>query len=76
MATEYMVFTDRREPVVSSQKAGDILSPRPLAADGLERLRRIDWRHPVLVVYREDGDDRWSYVTIGLNTPELGDGEG
>lgn len=75
MATDYYLFPDRREKDANafdavSEALGDRLSPD----EALPRLRRIDWAHPALVVYREDGDDRWSYVTLGLNTPELGEG--
>lgn len=38
--------------------------------------RKCDWRHPALVVYQDQDDDRWSYVTIGLRKPEgLGENE-
>jgi hypothetical protein len=48
------------------------LSPRSAASD-LMALRAIDWRHPALFVYREPSEDRWSFVTLGLSSPELGE---
>jgi hypothetical protein len=36
----------------------------------LECIRDTDWRYPVLVVYRESGDNRWNYSLYGMQTPE------
>lgn len=37
--------------------------------------RRCDWAYPALLVYQDDGDDRWSHVMLGLSLkPELGEG--
>ena len=72
MSTAYNLFPDRREPEANwITHAHGIFKEDPSPDEALERLRRIDWRHPALVVYREDGDDRWSYVMVGLSTPEL-----
>lgn len=73
MGVQYSLFPDRREEAASIEQASEALRIAPTDEEALARLRRIDWRHPALVVYREDGDDRWSYVTLGLNTPEFGE---
>lgn len=87
--TVYTVFLDRREATESRALLEDRFFVSKMlgrsdayqtksgadAADFLVALRRIDWHHPVLVVYREDGYDRWSYVTLGLNSPEGGEDE-
>jgi len=75
MAAECRFFPDRREEARNVRLANAARNLSTSMDQLLARLRNIDWRHPALVVYREDGDDRWSYVTIGLNTPE-GPGEG
>jgi hypothetical protein len=36
----------------------------------LECIAETDWRHRVLVAYRSSTEDQWSYVTMGLSTPE------
>lgn len=79
MDTELTVFPDLREDDDVYDAALSLIEDGfavESAAATLERLRQLDWRHPVLIVYREDGDNRWSYVTLGLNTPELGEGDG
>lgn len=30
----------------------------------LRQLSTIDWRHPVHVVFRTSGEDRWSHATV------------
>lgn len=85
MATQLRLFLDRREGAIRG-----ILRERLFGSDGqdvfagttgapvddlLDVLRGLDFERPALLVYREDGDDRWSYVTLGLNTPELGEGD-
>lgn len=75
---EGRIFPDRREPegvLIDAADAMTLLSTRS-AASVLMALRAIDWRHPALFVYREAEDDRWSYVTLGLSSPELGEGDG
>lgn len=39
-------------------------------AEVVERARKVNWSHPVLILYQDQDDFRWSYVTLGLNTPE------
>lgn len=69
------LFEDRRESQAAAWAAGDVLtSSVDQSVDVvLERLRRIDWAYPALLVYRATGEDRWSYVTFGLSRPELGE---
>lgn len=81
MATSYHLFPDGREEPKNINRAtawtGIPASATRSVDTVLVELRSIDWAHPALVVYREDGDDRWSYVMVGLNTPEgLGEGDG
>lgn len=73
--TEYALFEDRRESEGVLLDAGDILaSTRDLSSsDVLVRLRALDWNYPCLLVHRTEGESRWSYVTLGLNKPELGE---
>lgn len=77
MATELFAFAARREDRASFEEAMEVMhggfSADP-AGDLLERLRRISWAHPALLVYREEGEDRWSQVLLGLNKPEFGEG--
>lgn len=39
----------------------------------LALLRQVDWVHPVLVVYRTEFDHSWSFVTLGLSSPWMGE---
>jgi hypothetical protein len=39
-------------------------------------MRTRDWRYPALLVYQTIGDGRWSYVMVGLSSPEGGEGDG
>lgn len=72
---ERYLFPDRREEVSVVQTAlGIAQSAIGLTVDEvLERLWRIDWAYPALLVYRAGDEDRWSFVTVGLNKPELGE---
>lgn len=72
---EFALFEDRRESEGVLLDAGDILaSTRDLSSsDVLVRLRALDWNYPALLVHRSPGDDRWSYVTLGLRSSELGE---
>ena len=36
-------------------------------------LRGIDWAYPVKVMYRAEQDNAWSFVTLGLSSPEWGE---
>lgn len=77
MTASRHLFPDRREEAENIAKGVclTVSLSRPLD-EVMAGLRQIDWRHPALIVYREDGDDRWSYVALGLNSPEgLGEGE-
>lgn len=80
MATGYVAFPDRREGDANCDEATDITSggyTEDSPDDVIQRLLLIDWRHPALLVYRSDGDDRWSYMTLGLSSREwLGEGDG
>lgn len=40
----------------------------------LAMLKAVDWPFPARLVYRTGDEDRWSYVTLGLSSPELGEG--
>lgn len=80
MATEYVIFPDAREGDDNADDAQRITSDG-IATEAppdeiLPRLRRIDWAHPALLVYRSDGENRWSQVLLGLSSPELGEGDG
>lgn len=66
------LYNDRREPESSFMKLSNLMQN---AGDGpedlLEQVRQVKWVHPVLVVYRPAGENRWSYVTItGTDEPE------
>lgn len=39
----------------------------------LRILGGVDWVHPVLVVYRTSGDERWNFVTLGMAPAWAGD---
>lgn len=41
--------------------------------DVATEARKVEWHFPALLVYQDQDDDRWSYVTLGLNKPELGE---
>lgn len=75
MDVQRYLFTDRREDEgnVHAGRAATLARDERLD-DLLARLRRVDWRHPALLVYREQGENRWSYVMLGLSSPELGEG--
>lgn len=76
MATDYRLFPDRREEEADLMKATVAvrdMNERMAPDEVLPHLRRIDWAHPCLLVYRSDGEDRWSQVLLGLNKPELGE---
>jgi hypothetical protein len=73
MAPEYYFFPDRREADASLLEARLAHATSDSTQTLLDGLRRIDWAYPALVVYRESGDDRWSYVTLGLSLRELGE---
>lgn len=86
MATQLRLFLDRREGAIrrilreclfDAAPGSDVYAGTTGASAGelLDVLRGLDFERPALLVYREDGDDRWSYVTLGLNTPELGEGD-
>jgi hypothetical protein len=65
MATAYVVFPDSREAVrvpgtlgMFDATAGTFDGP---SAEMLETLHALNWDHQVTVVFKEDGDDRWSF---------------
>lgn len=72
MAAEYVLFEDRRESDGVLDDAHNVLeSSEDLSGrEVLTRLRALDWNHPCLLVHRAEGEDRWSQVLLGLNTPE------
>lgn len=77
MATEFVLFPDARE-LDENTDAGNRITVDGSAVESspdeiLPRLRRIDWAHPALLVYRSDGENRWSQVLLGLSLPELGE---
>lgn len=39
----------------------------------LAMLKVVDWPYPAMLVYRTGSEDRWSFVTLGLSSPELGE---
>ena len=69
MATSYVVFPDSREAVrVPGAQAGPFLSGMG-QFDGpsavlLETLHALPWDHQTMVVFKEDGDERWSFDII------------
>lgn len=68
MRDGFYVFADRRE-TPNNVAAGDraaALAVREGADAALQRLHRIDWRHPALAVFREGRDTKWSQVLLGL----------
>lgn len=75
MAGERYLFPDRREERSPLMDAQRVASTWYASLDVvLERLRRIDWAYPALFIYREEGEDRWSQVMLGLSLrPELGE---
>lgn len=59
-------------PVTGWVSAAPQLGVPPL--EMMSILKRIDWAHPALFVYREAEDDRWSQWTLGLSLrSELGE---
>lgn len=36
----------------------------------LKCVRDTDWEYPVPVIYRATSDTKWSFVTMGISTPE------
>lgn len=59
-------------PIPAWTSHGNRLEPEEM----LSILRARDWVWPALVVYRTSEDNRWNFVTLGLNTPEgLGEDE-
>jgi hypothetical protein len=65
---EYRVFPDRREDLrnVTAAHRACAMSARESPDEVIQRLHRIDWRHPALCVFRARGEDRWSQVLLGL----------
>lgn len=69
MRDQYFVFSDRREEARNNEATRRVIAGR---RDGespeavIQRLHRIDWRHPALVVFRTVEDDRWSQILLGL----------
>jgi hypothetical protein len=39
----------------------------------MDLLRLGDWEYPAIVALRGDSENRWSWVTLGLTVPELGE---
>lgn len=87
MATQLRLFLDRREGAIRGILREALFDAAPgadvyagttgaTAYQLLAVLHGFDFERPALLVYREGGDDRWSYVTLGLNTPEFGEGDG
>jgi hypothetical protein len=80
VAAEYVLFPDRREDDANADEGqritADGTAVEAVPDDVLPRLARIDWAYPALVVYREDADDRWNQVTLGLGRPWMGEGDG
>lgn len=75
MRPEFVLFEDRRESEGVHDDAMTVMesSVDLSGSDVLVRLRALDWNYPALLVHRSSGDDRWSYVTLGLRPPELGE---
>jgi hypothetical protein len=73
VATDYYLFPDGREEPKNILQGHAQTGAHNTADEVLPRLRRIDWAHPALLVYREEGEDRWSQVLLGLNKPEFGE---
>jgi hypothetical protein len=42
----------------------------------LALLKAVDWPFPAMLVYRTGDEDRWSFVTLGLSSSELGEVDG
>lgn len=79
--TKYVIFPDAREQDQNTDAGNRITCDGFALKAGpdevLPRLRRIDWAHPALLIYRSEGENRWSQVLLGLNKPEFGEeGEG
>lgn len=58
-------------PIVGWTSSGFGLEPE----DMISILRGIEWEFPFLLVYRTSKDTRWSFVTVGLSSPEWGEGD-
>jgi hypothetical protein len=73
---EYRVFPDRREDLrnVAAAHRACAMGARESVDEVIQRLHRIDWRHPALAVFRARGDDRWSQVLLGLPPQNEGGG--
>lgn len=41
----------------------------------LRILRAQDWAYPAKLLYRFADENTWSFITLGLSSPELGDGD-
>jgi hypothetical protein len=77
MEGEFVLFPDAREEDANADEGNRITCDGFAVVDTpdevLLRLRRIDWAHPALLVYRTEGENRWSTVLLGLNKPEFGE---
>lgn len=77
METEYVLFPDAREQGVNADEGNRITCDGSAVEappdDVLPRLAAIDWAHPALLVYRSEGENRWSQILLGLNRPEFGE---
>ena len=56
-------------PIPAWKSFGSGLEPDAMLAI----LRGIDWVHPVKVMYRAEPDNTWSFVTLGLSSPWMGE---
>lgn len=75
----YMLLPDGREPSGSVLSALKMLGAASLTASYLGTwlvetdmeagemivtLQEFDWHHPILLAYRQAGENRWSFLTI------------
>ncbi len=72
MRDGFYVFPDRREDLrnVAAGERASAMAARESPEAIVQRLHRIDWRHPALAVFRASGDSRWS--TVLLRAPQSG----
>lgn len=78
MAAQAALLADRREKPSVMSKAYELVAamergPSPMLHTSIAVLLGMDWAHPALLVYREQGESRWNRVELGLNTPEFGE---
>lgn len=57
-------------PVTGFVSAGGVQGVPP--SEMLAFLKNAQWAYPATVMYREEQDDRWSWVVLGMSSPEFG----